>query len=71
MTEFVKEKAHYGPKKIMFKPFVYLEAEGISMEMLLEGLMFYSVQMGITNLAIYSQGSCICGAESEENARVN
>lgn len=70
VTEFMREKAHYGPKKVMFKPFLYLESEGIAMEMLLEGLTFFSLQMGITNLAIYSQGQCICGAEGEENARV-
>lgn len=70
VTEYIKEKAHYGPKKVAFRPFLYLESEGIAMDMLMEGLTFFDLQMGITNLAIYSQGMCICGAEGEENARV-
>ena len=70
LTEYVKEKVHYGPRKVAFKPFLYLESDGISMEMLMQGLTFFDIQFGVTSLAIYSQGPCICGAEGEENSRV-
>ena len=70
LTEHTKEKAHYGPKKVSFKPFMYLESEGISLEVLIQGLLFFDVQCGITNLRIFSQGNCICGAKTEENSRV-
>lgn len=71
MTEYLKEKAHYGPKKIVFKPFLYLESDGISMEMLMQGITFFDIQFGVTSVAVYSQGPCICGAEGEENSRVS
>ncbi|KAH3830486.1 hypothetical protein DPMN_103730 [Dreissena polymorpha] len=66
----MKEKAHYGPRKIVFRPFLYLESEGLSFEMLMQGLAFFNAQVGITNLSLSSQGVCICGAEGEENTRV-
>ena len=36
----------------------------------MQGLIYFNVQCGITNLRIFSQGNCICGARSEENSRV-
>ncbi|WAR00328.1 VP13B-like protein [Mya arenaria] len=69
LTEYLKEKAHYGPRKVVFRPFLYLEAEGLALDTLMQGLNFFNSQIGITNLAVYSQGVCICGAEGEENAR--
>ncbi|KAL4227239.1 Vacuolar protein sorting-associated protein 13B [Mactra antiquata] len=71
MTEYIKEKAHYGPKKIVFKPFLYLESEGISFEVLMQDYTFFNAQFGITSISVYSQGICICGAEGEENSRNN
>lgn len=67
LTESLREKAHYGPRKVTFKPFLFLEAEGISLEVLWHGITFFDAQFGITNMKIFSQGICICGAEGEND----
>ena len=41
------------------------------MELLMQGIIFFDVQFGMTNLRIFTQGNCICGAKSEEIARVS
>ena len=41
------------------------------MEVLMQGLVFFNVQFGMTNLRVFSQGNCVCGARSEENSRVS
>ncbi|KAK3589215.1 hypothetical protein CHS0354_020076 [Potamilus streckersoni] len=69
LTEKLKEKVHYGPRKISFNPFLYLESEGISLAMLIKGLDFFDVQFGITNIQIISQGTCICEAVEETHVR--
>ncbi|KAL3889914.1 hypothetical protein ACJMK2_002232 [Sinanodonta woodiana] len=69
LTEKLKEKIHYGPRKITFNPFLYLESEGICLAMLIKGLDFFDAQFGITNIQIISQGTCICEAVEETHIR--
>jgi hypothetical protein len=48
--------SHYGPQKIAFRPFILLECEGIGVDMLIQGLVFFDAQIGITNLKMLCQG---------------
>jgi hypothetical protein len=47
------------------------EADGISLEILMKGLTFFSVQLGLTNTKVYCQGDAICGAKDMENTGRN
>ncbi|XP_033726572.1 vacuolar protein sorting-associated protein 13B-like isoform X2 [Pecten maximus] len=69
LTEVLKDKHQFGPKKIAFRPFMLLEGEGITMEILLRGLAFFDLKVGFSNCQLLSQGNCICGAEDEGDTR--
>ena len=62
---------HYGPQKIAFRPFILLEGEGIAVDILMQGLIFFDAQIGITTLKMTSQGQCICGVSDEKDERVS
>lgn len=62
---------HYGPQKIAFRPFMYLEAEGIGVDIVMKGLTFFNVQFGISNISLETRGNCICGADDSEELRVS
>lgn len=71
LTESVRETAQYhGPNRLHFKPFLFLEAQGLSTEVVLQGLQFFNAQFGITNMKIVAQGPCICGATDGTDPRV-
>ena len=61
---------HYGPQKIAFRPFILLECEGIGVDLLIQGLVFFDAQIGITNLKMICQGQCICGTKDDIDQRV-
>ncbi|XP_060068135.1 intermembrane lipid transfer protein VPS13B-like [Ylistrum balloti] len=69
LTEVLKDKHQFGPKKTAFRPFLLLEGEGIAMEILLRGLAFFDVKVGFSNCQLLSQGHCICGAQDEGDSR--
>ncbi|KAJ8322212.1 hypothetical protein KUTeg_000683 [Tegillarca granosa] len=71
LTEKIREKVHYGPQKVAFRPFMLLEGEGIALEILVQGLLFFDVQFGVTNMLLTSQGQCICGAEDKDDQKSN
>lgn len=69
LTEVLKDKHQYGPKKIAFRPFMLLEGEGITSEILLKGHAFFNMKVGFSNCQLLSQGHCICGADDEGDTR--
>ena len=66
----MREKVHYGPQKIAFRPFLYLETEGIGVDIVMKGLTFFNVQFGISSISLETRGNCICGADDGEDLRV-
>lgn len=70
LTEKMREKVHYGPEKIAFRPFMFLKAEGIGLDIIMKGLTFFNVQFGISNISLETRGNCICGADDGEDQRV-
>ncbi|XP_055998709.1 intermembrane lipid transfer protein VPS13B-like isoform X2 [Ostrea edulis] len=71
LTEKMREKVHYGPEKIAFRPFMFLKAEGIGLDIIMKGLTFFNVQFGISNISLETRGNCICGADDGEDQRSN
>ncbi|XP_052096921.1 intermembrane lipid transfer protein VPS13B-like isoform X1 [Mytilus californianus] len=69
LTEKLREKVHYGPQKIAFKPFILLEGEGIAVDILVKGLAFFDAQVGITHLKMLCQGQCICGIKDDTDTK--
>ncbi|XP_061177950.1 intermembrane lipid transfer protein VPS13B-like [Saccostrea echinata] len=69
LTEKMREKVHYGPQKIAFRPFMYMEAEGIGVDIVMKGLTFFNVQFGISNISLETRGNCICGTDDAEDQR--
>ncbi|XP_063419366.1 intermembrane lipid transfer protein VPS13B-like [Mytilus trossulus] len=69
LTEKLREKVHYGPQKIAFRPFVLLEGEGIAVDILVKGLAFFDAQVGITHLNMLCQGQCICGIKDDADTK--
>lgn len=70
LTEKFKEKIRYGPQKMAFRPFIFLEAEGLALDILLQGLNYFNIQLGLTNIRLLSEGNCICGAQDQDDIRV-
>ncbi|CAC5371342.1 VPS13B [Mytilus coruscus] len=69
LTEKLREKVHYGPQKIAFRPFILLEGEGIAVDILVKGLTFFDAQVGITHLKMLCQGQCICGIKDDTDTK--
>lgn len=57
----------YGAPKVTFHPSVVWEAEGFATEVLIQGLHYTNVQMGLTNSRISCKGDAICGISDFEN----
>ncbi|XP_041362052.1 vacuolar protein sorting-associated protein 13B-like [Gigantopelta aegis] len=60
LTEKMKP-AQLASQRVAFQPFLFLESEGLTAEILVHGLGFFDAQCGITILRILTAGNCICG----------
>ncbi|GAB1597682.1 vacuolar protein sorting-associated protein 13B-like [Argonauta hians] len=67
LTETVREAVHFGPSRVLFRPFIYMEAGGIAVNLVLYGHSYLDVQCGITHLCVTSRGSCVCSSACNEN----
>ena len=58
----VAESGTYsGSGRVTFAPCILWEADGISLEVLIQGLLFFNVQFGVTSTRIAIQGEAMCG----------
>ena len=62
LTETILDGANYsGSGRVNFVPCVLWEADGVALEVLVRGLVFFNVQFGVTGTNMTSQGDAICG----------
>lgn len=61
LTQHSKSSTGRRASKVTFVPLCELKTEGISLEILVKGLIFLDVQFGMTAAAIDSCGNCACG----------
>ncbi|CAH1247692.1 VPS13B [Branchiostoma lanceolatum] len=52
LTELTQENMFYGPQKLIFKPYLRLEQDGSSMEILMRGETFFDAQIGFTKFQL-------------------
>lgn len=70
VTEHTKEKSHGRGHKLTFHPFLLLEAKGVGIEILIQGVTFFNVQCGVGHISVASQGPCICGQAADSSPQV-
>ncbi|GFO46200.1 vacuolar protein sorting-associated protein 13b [Plakobranchus ocellatus] len=71
LTEKSRDSSELPHKKMSFHPFLKLDVEGVGIEILLQGLEFFSVGCGITAFRLSTCGECICGIDDEKVDRCN
>ncbi|XP_014673464.1 PREDICTED: vacuolar protein sorting-associated protein 13B-like [Priapulus caudatus] len=64
LTEIVESGALFGTPKTFFRPFLFMELEAGCVEMVIKGLEFTNLQIGITSGRLLSKGECSCGDRS-------
>ncbi|XP_048244061.1 vacuolar protein sorting-associated protein 13B-like isoform X2 [Haliotis rufescens] len=71
LTEKVKESSsqYASTGRINYHPFLYLDSEGLSADILMHGITFFDAQCGVTTLRVSSAGMCICGVKDEGDPR--
>ncbi|XP_035658997.1 vacuolar protein sorting-associated protein 13B-like isoform X1 [Branchiostoma floridae] len=52
LTELTQENMFYGPQKLVFKPYLRLEQDGSSLEILMRGETFFDAQIGFTKFQL-------------------
>ncbi|XP_014791410.2 intermembrane lipid transfer protein VPS13B [Octopus bimaculoides] len=67
LTETVREAVHFGPSRVLFRPFIFVEAGGLAVSVVLYGHSYLDVQCGITHICMTSQGPCVCTSVCNEN----
>ncbi|XP_055871203.1 intermembrane lipid transfer protein VPS13B-like isoform X3 [Biomphalaria glabrata] len=71
LTEKSKDSSELPHRKMHFQPFLRLSIDGVGVEVLLQGLLFCSIQCGLTSLKLTTCGNCICDVADEKIARCN
>ena len=71
LTETVREAVHFGPNRVSFRPFLFVEAGGLAVDIFLHGRNYLDVQFGMTHISVSSQGRCACDAKEPEDLRVS
>uniref|UniRef100_A0A2C9K5E4 Chorein N-terminal domain-containing protein n=1 Tax=Biomphalaria glabrata TaxID=6526 RepID=A0A2C9K5E4_BIOGL len=71
LTEKSKDSSELPHRKMHFQPFLRLSVDGVGVEVLLQGLLFCSIQCGLTSLKLTTCGNCICDVADEKIARCN
>ena len=70
MTEQTKEKSRVRGHKLTFHPFLLLEARGVGVEILMQGVTFFDAQCGVGHISLASLGPCICGHAADTSPQV-
>ena len=70
VTEHTKEKSRLGGHKLTFHPFLVLEAKGVGVEILMQGVTFFNAQCGVGHISLASLGPCICGQAADSPPQV-
>ena len=58
-------------QKLAFHPFMLLEMKGVGVEILMQGMTFFSVQCGVGHVAVSPMGHCICGQPLDSSPEVS
>lgn len=61
LSEYVRESPYYNVQKIHFRPCLLWECEAIGLEVLLYGISFFNVQLGISGTKIIGLSEAMCG----------
>ncbi|KAK6186959.1 hypothetical protein SNE40_006214 [Patella caerulea] len=69
LSEKIKESEKFKGKNRLFHPFLFLQMEGLSAEILLHGMTFFNAQCGITWFKVQTRGPCVCGENDAEDQR--
>ena len=71
LSEYIRESPYYNVQKIHFRPCLLWECEAIGLEVLLRGVTFFNVQLGISGTKIVGLSEAICGvADLDQGTRV-
>lgn len=62
---------HFGPNRVSFRPFLFIEAGGLAVDIFLHGNNYLDVQFGGTHISVSSQGRCACNAKEPEDVKVS
>ncbi|XP_047111784.1 vacuolar protein sorting-associated protein 13B [Schistocerca piceifrons] len=63
VTESTSERSYYGPRKVKFVPFLFLQLQGCYGDVMMHGSRWLNARMGISYASLEPHGDCFCGVK--------